>query len=109
MDPHLVVVPAFLSPTRAVRLDPHFECAPPISADDALEVHFDRDNVWPYRDAREILYLQVGVDGTSLAALTHTTMLSGNAAYAPRCQAGGERSACQRRPGRSSMQTLTAG
>jgi hypothetical protein len=42
MDPHLVVVPAFLSPTRAVRLDPHFECAPPISADDTLEVCFDR-------------------------------------------------------------------
>jgi hypothetical protein len=44
-----------------------------------------------------------------LAASTRTTMLSGNAAYAPRCQAGGERSACQRRPGRSGMWTSTAG
>jgi hypothetical protein len=64
-DPRLLVAPAFLSPTRASRLDRTLECAQALDANDALEVCFDKDDVCTFRDVREILATppQVCVDG----------------------------------------------
>jgi hypothetical protein len=72
--PRLLVAPAFLSPTRPSRLDRPLKHAKSFSADDALEVRFDKDDVCTFRDVREILAAapQIRIDGTFAGSLdTH--------------------------------------
>ena len=48
--PRLLVAPAFLSPTRPSRLDRSLKRAESLSADDAPEVRFDKDDICTFRD-----------------------------------------------------------
>jgi hypothetical protein len=69
--PRLLVAPAFLSPTRTSCLDRSLKRAESLSADDADEVRFDKDDVCTFRDVREILAAppQIRIDGTFAGSL----------------------------------------
>jgi hypothetical protein len=64
--PRLLVAPVLLPPSRPPRLDRPLKRAQSLSADDALEVRFDEDDVCAFGDVREVLAppAQVRIDGT---------------------------------------------